>query len=300
MKENVPSATATIVAKNLLLVAGTEGFTKLVPPEAARVCALLVADSSARGRAFLKGARSRRFQMMQRLAERITIPGLALHQALRKRYIERAVRESLMNGFEQLVVLGGGLDSLAVRLHTEFPEADFLELDHPATQSAKLRALRSRGLVKPNLRLLPVDFTKQSLEAALASCSDYRAGRATIFLAEGLLMYLEAREVERIFDVVRGQRGRKRFVFTFMERDVKGRASFRRATWIARLWLKLRGEPFKWGLQRAELKSFLEARGFALKDLGTPEIFRETYLNDARLREALLAEGENVAVADAF
>lgn len=300
MRENAPSATARIVAQNVLLVASTESFTKLVPYEAAEICALLVADSSARGPVFLKGARARFFQAVQRLVERVTIPGLALHQALRKRFIERVVRESLAHGFEQLVVLGGGLDSLTVRLHREFTEANFLELDHPATQRAKLRSLVSRSLIRPNLKLLPVDFTKQSLEEALAASSDYSPHRATLFLAEGVLMYLERREVERIFDVVRRQPGRKRFIFTFMERDSKGRASFRRATWIARLWLKLCGEPFKWGLERAELKSFLAERGFDLKESGTPEVFRETYLEDAGLTTALLAEGENVAVADAL
>ena len=300
MKENAPSATANVVARNVVLVACMQSFTGLVPQDAARVSGWFVADFSTSGASFVERSTKRWFQALQCSLERITIPGLALHQALRKRYIERAVRAALDEGFNPLVVLGGGLDSLAVRLHTEFPAATFIELDHPATQRVKTRTLARRRMWHENLKLLPVDFTKQSFEEALNACEDYRAGRATVFLAEGVLMYLSASEVERLFDAVRRPpTGRKRFVFTFMERDEKGRACFRRTTWLAHLWLRSRGEPFKWGLRRKELKDFLLNRGFELKELGTPETFRETYLRELGLAGAVLAEGENVCVADA-
>lgn len=299
MKENAPSATANVVARNVVLVANTPGLAQLVPQDAAQLSGWLVADFSTRGRSFVRRSTKRWFQYVRRVYERLTIPGLALHQALRKRYIERAVRDALAEGFDQLVVLGGGLDSLAVRLHTEFPAASFIELDHPATQRAKLRTFMRHRLIGRNLKLLPVDFTKQGLEATLIACMDYDAERRTIFLAEGVLMYLEAREVDSIFDVVQRQTKRHaRFVFTFMEPDATGRASFRRSTCLARLWLRLRGEPFKWGLQEREAKSFLRKRGFDLKELARPSTFREIYLRELGLEDLVLAEGESVCVAD--
>jgi methyltransferase (TIGR00027 family) len=299
MKADVASATANVVARNVVLVANTPGLAQLVPQDAAQLSGWLVADFSGQGRSFVRRSTKRWFQSVQRVYERLTIPGLALHQALRKRYIERAVRAALAEGFDQLVVLGGGLDSLAVRLHTEFPAASFIELDHPATQRAKLSTFTRRRLIGQNLKLLPVDFTKQGLEETLIACTDYNAERRTVFLAEGVLMYLEAREVDNIFNVVRRQSNRQtRFVFTFMEPDARGRASFRRSTWLARLWLRLRGEPFKWGLQGRDAESFLRKRGFGLKELATPATFREIYLRELGLEDALLAEGENVCVSD--
>lgn len=301
MKENAPSATANIVAKNVLLIASTPAFARLVPEEAAHLSGLFVAGFSAKGRSFVRRLRSRWFRMAQRARERLTIPGLALHQALRKRHIERAVRASLADGFNQLVVLGGGLDTLAVRLHTEFPELNFIELDHPATQQVKLETLARHHSIKQNLKLLPVDLAKQDLEVTLCACPRYQAERKTIFLAEGVLMYLNANEVAAIFDCVQRQScARRRFVFTYMELDERKRAGFRRSTWLVRLWLKLHGEPFKWGLQGNELESFLRERGFILRETATHSTFKEIYLSELGLEGAVLAEGENVCVADAL
>ncbi len=300
MRDNVPSATANIVAKNVVLVANTRGFSELVPREAARLSSQFVADFSQRGRSFVERSSSGWFQALRRVYERLTIPGLALHQALRKRHIEQQVRAALDEGFDQLVVLGGGLDSLCLRLSSEFGEANFLELDHPATQTLKLRAIESERLAGRNLELLPVDFTKQDLEEALNACHEYDRKRKTIFLAEGLLMYLSECEVLRVFDFVRRQSCEaKRFVFTFMETYGKGRANFRHTTWLARLWLKLKGEPFKWGLDAKDAESFLVARGFRLRGIATSATLRETYLRDKGLEDAVLAEGENICVCDA-
>lgn len=300
MKIDEPSATANIVAKNVLLVAGRRELSELVPCEAARLSGLFVAEFSTGGEAFVRRSGKRWFQLLQRIYERLTIPGLALHQVLRKRYIERVVRESLSEGFDQLLILGGGLDSLALRLHREFPAVNFFELDHPATQRVKRRAIERRRLARGNLRLVSIDFTKQSLEEALGACPEYVAEKRTLFLAEGVLMYLEAREVGSLLAFARGQSSAPhRFVFTFMETNGKGRASFRRSTWLARLWLRLRGEPFKWGLREREMESFLRVRGFVLKEMATSATLREIYLRAQRLDDEMLAEGENVCVCDA-
>jgi methyltransferase (TIGR00027 family) len=299
MKENAPSATANVVAKNIVLIANTPAFSELVPRDAARLSGWLVTDFSARGRTFVERSAKRWFQSAQRLYERLTIPGLALHQALRKRYIEQKVRASLAEGFEQVVVLGGGLDSLAARLHTEFPETVFIELDHPATQRVKLQSFTRRRLINQNLKLLPVDFSKHGLEETLGSCPEYQAERKTLFLAEGVLMYLEEGEVDDLFDFVRRQSAsQKRFVFTFMELYGKGRVGFRRSTRLVRAWLRLKGEPFKWGLRGKEIETFLRARGFDLEERATHATFKEIYLREHGLEDAVLAEGESVCVAD--
>jgi methyltransferase (TIGR00027 family) len=299
MKYDTPSATANIVARNVVLVASTKSLSRLVPPDSARITGWLIQAFSPTGEAFLRRARSRWFQSLFRLYERITIPGLALHQALRKRHIERALRESLEEGFQQVVILGGGLDSLALRLRAQFDHAQFIELDHPATQRVKQEVIQSRHLGGENLRLLPVDFTRQTLEQCLAPHSGYQPDSRTVFLCEGVLMYLEEREVEAIFAFIGKQPApRKRFIFTFMEPDQAGKTNFRNSTWLVRLWLSWRKEPFKWGLPRMRMREFLESRGFLMRELATPDKFRELYLDAHGLSREVLAEGENVCVAD--
>jgi methyltransferase (TIGR00027 family) len=300
MKDDTPSATAYIVARNVALIAVTKHLSHLVPPASALVGGWLLQSCSVKGEAFLRRARSSWFQSLFRLYERITIPGLALHQALRKKHIEHILRESLEEGFQQVVILGGGLDSLALRMRGKFPWVKFIELDHPATQRVKQEVMQSHHLAGENLKLLPVDFTQQTLEQCLAAYPGYRPESRTVFLCEGVLMYLEEREVDAIFAFIRKQSGAmKRFIFTFMEPDETGHTNFRNSTWLVRLWLSWRQEPFKWGLARTKMRAFLEARGFLMRELATPEKFRELYLEQHDLSRAVLAEGENVCVADA-
>lgn len=177
MKDNTPSATAIVVAKNVALIAATPSLAHLVPPAASELTGLLINAYRRRGGAFLRMAQHRWFQFLFQCYERCTIPGLALHQALRKLHIERIVRESLAEGFKQVVILGGGLDTLALRLHKEFPLVNFFELDHPDTQRVKGEVTERRQLAGSNLRLIPVDLAVQPLEGFLAANSDYEPRR---------------------------------------------------------------------------------------------------------------------------
>jgi methyltransferase (TIGR00027 family) len=299
MKPDAPSDTANVVARNIAVVAANPATAALVAPETARLNAMFVQAFSARGARFLKRTEKRWFQTLFSIYERLTVPGLALHQALRKLHIERAVRAALAEGFEQVVVLGGGFDALCWRLHREFPEKRFLELDHPATGRIKRETIEKlderRGA---NLNFLAADFTNQTLTESLDHCSHFEREAKTIFICEGVLMYLVEEEIERLFAFVKTHQKPCRFVFTFMEPDERGRAAFRRSTFLVRLWLRWKKEPFLWSLNRECLESFLAARGFALKEIASPQFFRQNYLKQLPSSDFLIAEGENVCVCE--
>src|SRR5262249_34520056 len=114
------------------------------------------------------------FRALCRAAERCMISGLALHQVLRKRCLERTIPRALADGFAQVVVLGGGFDSLALRLHRDFPAVDFLDLDHAATQRIKKSVIDKFGGAGPNLHLAAVDLDRQPLDGVLTSLAEYK------------------------------------------------------------------------------------------------------------------------------
>jgi methyltransferase (TIGR00027 family) len=234
--------------------------------------------------------------------ERLTIPGIQLHYALRKLYLEEVARAALAERFRQVGIFGAGYDTLALRLHETFPDALFIELDHPATQRRKTQALAARHDTSQisNLHFLPIDLTRQRLNAALRKFDGYRADAPTLFIAEGLLMYLSPVEVDDLFQTIRESGGPfSRFAFTFMEPQGDGRINFRTRSRVVDLWLNLRREVFKWGIKRSELDRYLAARGFAIRDLATHETFRRRYLEPHTLLARLpLAAGEYVCVAD--
>jgi len=83
----------------------------------------------------------------------------------------------------------------------------------------------------------------------------------TLYIAEGLLMYLTAAEVDALFASLDGE-----IIFTAMEPAAGGSIAFHNATWLERALLALWKEPFKWALAREALGEFLAARGLQLRE----------------------------------
>src|SRR6266850_2654189 len=186
MREDRPSSTATLIAAATVFLARDARVSDLVPSGAAAWCALcLEALSSLKTVETLSRPALR---WAARLAERATVPGLLLHFMLRKRWIEEAVRAALAEGCEQVVVMGAGFDTLALRLSREFPRASFIEIDHPATQKYKRRAAERAGAAA-NLHFIAADLARVRLQDALSGGA-YRAAARSVFIIEGLLMYL--------------------------------------------------------------------------------------------------------------
>ena len=90
----------------------------------------------------------------------------------RASYTEDLLEEAIKQGVCQYIILGAGLDSFAFR-HTEMLEQlQLFEVDHPATQNFKLHRLEElKWEIPPQMHFVPVDFTQESLAAALSHTS---------------------------------------------------------------------------------------------------------------------------------
>jgi methyltransferase (TIGR00027 family) len=300
LKAGRASSTAGVVAAGVLLIHHEPVLGRLVSKEAAEaILRLLRARSPLRAAALARGLPYSWFRRVLRAVESGILPGLMLHHAVRKRYIEDETRRALAEGARQVVVLGAGLDTLALRLHREFPRVLFVELDHPTTQDAKRLAFDGlEGAPGENLKFLSADFTRQSADEVLAGCPGYdRSGRALLIM-EGVLMYLPPADVDSTFAAARRCGGPgSRFIFTFMEIGSDGRPGFSRRGRLSDLWLGLKGEPFIWGLRPEDLPAFLAQRGFGVRDTPSPADLRRIYLSGVDDR-ARLAEGERISVAE--
>jgi methyltransferase (TIGR00027 family) len=309
MKADNPSATAYLIATSTLFVAADPAAGRLIPARAVELSASFVAARSRMARWAQAALRRERVRPFVSALERLTIPGIQLHYALRKLYLEETARAALSGdeGIRQVVIFGAGYDTLALRLHETFPSTQFIETDHPATQRRKIHALAAHHDARlqrpaqktPNLHFLPIDLTRQQLAATLKNFAVYRANAPTLFIAEGLLMYLSPKEVSRLFQTIRECGGAgSRFAFTFMEPQANGHVNFRTRSRAVDAWLNWRGEIFKWGIERGALPSFLHEHGFNLREIATDETFRRRYLEPESLAHLPLATGEYVCVAD--
>lgn len=301
MREDRPSATAFLIARALLFLSRDPATAPLIPPAAAGACAWFVDATAPLSGRLARALAGSPLRGIGYAFERLAIPGVMLHYAVRKRYLEDACRRALAGGISQVLVLGAGYDTLALRLHREHPDALFVECDHPATQRVKRRFLEERALAGPNLQLLPVDLGRRGLGEVIASLPEYRSTADTLLIAEGLTMYLQPRDMDALFAFLRGSAGvGSRFAFTFMEPQGDGEIGFPGSSPFVRPWLRLVGEPFTWGIRRDDLAAYLEERGFRLEEMATADTLRERYLAPAGLAGRRLARGEHIAVARRF
>lgn len=100
----------------------------------------------------------------------------------------------------QVVLLGAGMDSRAFRLGL-LPHVTVFELDHPELLRLKDQRLESAG-AKPTCerRSVPCDLGGAWEDELLSS--GFSTKEASVFIAEGLLMYLDEDEVGGLLDVL--------------------------------------------------------------------------------------------------
>lgn len=298
MRKFRPSATAHVIACSTVFLSHEPRYANLVPALTVETSTWFMRAWSPVSWRLIGLMKQRWFRAVVTALEHVMVPGIMLHYLLRKRWIEDRVRVCLAEGVNQIVILGAGFDTLALRLHREFPHVRFFEVDHPATQQIKRRALQSQFMLASNITFIAADLTYESWERALLSQSDYRDQAHTLVIAEAVLMYVQPYDLDAIFKFLREHTDpHSRFLFTFMEPRGDGKISFHNATRLLDFWLRWRGEPFTWGVRREALSSYLHERGFSLQQLATPETFRWQYCSPM-LSAIPLAEGEYVCLAE--
>jgi methyltransferase (TIGR00027 family) len=190
------------------------------------------------------------------------------HYLLRKRWIEAQCRLALQQGVTRVIVMGAGLDTLALRLAPEFPGVEWVEIDHPATQAFKREGLIHVGLPLPaNLTLLSVDLSTSPLPTALMQDT-----RATLVVIEGVLMYLHEAEVAALLrDQIRVlSTAPVQLIFSHMVHWPQGRAGFRPSSWWVDRWLAWRAEPFQWTMAPQAIVPWLQDLGFEVLQQAEP------------------------------
>jgi methyltransferase (TIGR00027 family) len=113
--------------------------------------------------------------------------------------IDDAIREALAPQ-TQLVILGAGLDGRAWRMR-ELAGHIVFEVDHPDTQGNKRARTASLARTAEEVRFVPVDFERDSLDDALARAG-HDPARPTIWVWEGVVMYLALPDIEATLAVV--------------------------------------------------------------------------------------------------
>jgi methyltransferase (TIGR00027 family) len=166
--------------------------------------------------------------------------------------IDAAIRDAAS---PQLVILGAGLDGRAWRM-PELAEAIVFEVDHPDSQRRKRERSASLTPATRDLRFVPVDFTRDRLEDALAAAG-HDPARPTTWLWEGVVMYLERADIEATLRVVQARSAPgSHLVILYTSPSLLRK--------VAGLVLGLVGEPFHSAFTPEQMRTLLAGSGFAV------------------------------------
>ena len=296
MREDRPSRTALQVALAIPYTAHHPRWGGLLPADLVSATEdLLLASGTVQQHKIERMQRSW-YRLMGGLAERLTVPGLTLHLALRKRWVGDEVEAAIADGTRQVLVVGAGLDTLGYRLAPRHPDVRFVEIDHPASQGMKRTALGRLGQ-SPNHHLVSADFSQSDLVTVVRNIGGWQTDEPAVLVAEGLLMYLSDNDVASFFDGTAKVVGEgSRVVISYLQRTSSGRFLLGPYGRLAEMAIKLQGEPWEWGIRAEKLADFLAPHGWTLAD---PQRFdlKRRYLEPSGLGGETLSGVECLAVA---
>jgi methyltransferase (TIGR00027 family) len=184
-----------------------------------------------------------------------------MHEYIRARtaFFDRVVVSAIDRGVAQVVIGGAGYDGRAFRYAK--PGVRWFEVDHPATQADKRERIARLGLATPQVRFIPADFTADPVAGPLLAAG-LDPARPALFLFEGVAVYLERRENERVLGEFREvtQAGSLLAISV----SVGGATSQARASFQQRV--AEMGEPARTMLTFGQAEGLLSAAGWKIRE----------------------------------
>jgi len=196
----------------------------------------------------------------------------------RTRYIDEFLKAQIAEGIKQLVILGAGYDSRAYRFSLLEKGVKVFEVDHPDTQLLKMWKVKTMlGSMPKHVVYVHVDFAGEKLEINLPK-NGYDRQLKTLFIWEGVMMYLTAESVDRTLAFISGYSGEGScVVFDYLfESAIDGTSKLREAEMMRKHCARL-GEPLLFGVKDDAIGELLSSRGFSLLENTAATSLKDAY-----------------------
>lgn len=226
---------------------------------------------------------SLRIPLLRTLYRRALAPrGLYEYVIARTKYIDAAFQQALADRFDQIVLFGAGFDTRALRFRSDLGDIVVYELDALHTQAAKIDRYRQRGLSVPaNVVFVAIDFDNESLVAKLSEIG-LHDNKRTLFILEGVLMYLQPESADATLRTIRAFAGkRSRLVFDYVKSSVlRGDNTLYGEADVTRAVAKV-NEQWHFGIEPSQIESFLSSYGFRLEEHADSSVLEKLYFQDS-------------------
>ncbi|MFA4860612.1 SAM-dependent methyltransferase [Methanoregula sp.] len=200
-------------------------------------------------------------------------PGMNSAIVARTRYFDDIISESLETGVEQLVIMGAGFDARAHRISGLSSGVRVFELDQPDTQAVKqLRVREIFGHLPSHVSYVPADLKTAVWQETLID-HGYDPGKKSLFVLEGLCMYLSPETVDTILGFVVSRAGPGSSVlFDYPAMSLIDGSDDSLIAKNFRQRVNGLGEPLRFGIPDGSVVAFLHRRGFSrVRNLTPPE-----------------------------
>jgi methyltransferase (TIGR00027 family) len=195
-----------------------------------------------------------------------------LFTAARSRIAEDAASRAVERGIRQIVILGAGLDTFALRNPHGSPELRIYEVDHPATQAWKLQRLDEAQIALPPwLIFAPIDFERDDLGERLAAAG-FQQSSAAFFTWLGVVPYLTEDAIGRTLAHISYIHDSE-VVFDYMEPAEAFSEELRQIEKERTQQLAKMGEPSLVRFKPADIAALLRSHGLhAIEDIDFDQI----------------------------
>ncbi len=216
-------------------------------------------------------------------------PGVLEFLAARTRFIDDYLQCGIADGIQQLVILGAGFDTRAYRFERLRGRVKVFEVDHPATQRAKIAKLEKiLGNLPSDVTFVPIDFRSETLDKLFAR--GYAKRLKTLFIWEGVTMYLAADAVDATLAFVAGNSGAgSSIVFDYIYRAALDETMKENEVKSMQRWRGVTGEGLVFGIEKGRIEDFLAPRGFENIVNADSDALKKAYFAGANQRARVVA-----------
>ena len=193
-----------------------------------------------------------------------------LFTAARSRIAEDALSRAVERGVRQIVILGAGLDTFALR--NPHAGLEIYEVDHPATQAWKLERLAEAQIALPPwLIFVAVDFEREDVGEKLVAAG-FQHNAPAFFAWLGVVPYLTENAIGRALDYMSSIENSE-LVFDYMEPSEAFSEELRQIEKARAEQLEKIGERSNTRFEPPAIAAILRSHGFcAIEDIDFQQI----------------------------
>jgi methyltransferase (TIGR00027 family) len=195
-----------------------------------------------------------------------------LFTTARSRIAEDALSRAVERRVRQIVILGAGLDTFALRNPHGALQIRIYEVDYPATQAWKRQRLAEAQIALPPwLILVPVDFERDDVGEKLVAAG-FQQNSPAFFTWLGVVPYLTQDAISRTLDYMSSIHNSE-VVFDYMEPPEAFSEELRQIEKARNEQLEKIGERSDSRFEPAGIAAILRSHGFcAIEDISFQEI----------------------------